>query len=110
MTRRLAIGGAGAVSLSNGLVSVEIDGATGTFSLNGVPGYGRLVDEGDLGDSYNYSPPRQDSVVDTPVVGDGPPGRAGTGAGPGPHHAPSTAGPTTSTAGRRPGWASTRWR
>ena len=56
----------GAVSLSNGLVSVEIDGATGTFSLDGVPGYGRLVDEGDLGDSYNYSPPRQDSVVDAP--------------------------------------------
>ena len=55
-----------AVSLSNGLVSVEIDGATGTFSLDGVTGYGRLVDEGDLGDSYNYSPPRQDSVVDTP--------------------------------------------
>jgi hypothetical protein len=52
--------------LANGLVTVEIDGATGTFSLNGVPGYGRLVDDGDLGDSYNYSPPRQDSVVDTP--------------------------------------------
>ena len=31
-----------------------------------MSGYGRLVDEGDLGDSYNYSPPRQDSVVDTP--------------------------------------------
>ena len=29
-------------------------------------GYGRLVDGGDLGDSYNYSPPRQDSFVDTP--------------------------------------------
>ncbi len=56
----------GTVSLSNGLVSVEIDRDTGTFSLNGVSGYGRLVDEGDLGDSYNYSPPRQDSVVDTP--------------------------------------------
>jgi mannosylglycerate hydrolase len=59
--------GAGAVSLSNGLVSVEIDGATGTFSVDGVSGYGRLVDEGDLGDSYNYSPPRQDSVVDAPT-------------------------------------------
>jgi mannosylglycerate hydrolase len=55
------------VSLSNGLVAVEIDGATGTFSLDGVSGYGRLVDEGDLGDSYNYSPPRQDSVVDAPT-------------------------------------------
>ena len=59
--------GTGDVALSNGLVSVEVDGATGTFSVDGVAGYGRLVDDGDLGDSYNYSPPRQDSVVDTPV-------------------------------------------
>jgi hypothetical protein len=54
------------VVLSNGLVSVEVDEAAGTFSLNGVPGYGRLVDGGDLGDSYNYSPPPVDSVVDAP--------------------------------------------
>ena len=59
--------GADAVVLSNGLVTVEIDRTTGTFSLDGVPGYGRLVDDGDLGDSYNYSPPRRDSVVDEPV-------------------------------------------
>jgi mannosylglycerate hydrolase len=57
----------GSVALSNGLVTVEIDGATGTFSVDGLAGYGRLVEDGDLGDSYNYSPPRQDSVVDTPV-------------------------------------------
>jgi mannosylglycerate hydrolase len=56
----------GPVILSNGLVSVEVDGTSGTFSLNGRPGYGRLVDGGDLGDSYNYSPPRRDSVVDSP--------------------------------------------
>jgi mannosylglycerate hydrolase len=56
-----------AVSLSNGLVSVAIDDALGTFSINGREGYGRLVDGGDLGDSYNYSPPRQDTFVDTPV-------------------------------------------
>ncbi|MGD0747632.1 MAG: hypothetical protein ABSB68_07460 [Acidimicrobiales bacterium] len=54
------------VVLANGLVRVEIDPAGGTFSLNGIGGYGRLVDDGDLGDSYNYSPPQQDSVVDTP--------------------------------------------
>src|SRR6185437_9132531 len=54
------------VVLDNGLVRVDIDGKTGTFGLDGIPGYGRLVDEGDLGDSYNYSPPRQDSVIDTP--------------------------------------------
>jgi mannosylglycerate hydrolase len=55
------------VTLSNGLVTLEIDETLGTFVLNGKAGYGRLVDGGDLGDSYNYSPPRQDSVVDTPT-------------------------------------------
>jgi hypothetical protein len=54
------------VVLANGLVRVEIDRASGTFALDGLAGYGRLVDGGDLGDSYNYSPPRQDSFVDTP--------------------------------------------
>ena len=52
--------------LSNGLVRVEVDPRDGTFSLDGVAGYGRLVDGGDLGDSYNYSPPRQDSMVERP--------------------------------------------
>ena len=56
----------GSVVLANGLVQVAIDPADGTFALDGVAGYGRLVDGGDLGDSYNYSPPRQDSFVDTP--------------------------------------------
>jgi mannosylglycerate hydrolase len=55
------------VTVGNGLVRVDVDPATGTFALNGIPGYGRLVDGGDLGDSYNYSPPRQDSLVDTPL-------------------------------------------
>src|SRR5262249_31650528 len=54
------------VVLDNGLVRVDVDGTTGTFALDGTPGFGRLVDDGDLGDSYNYSPPRQDSVIDTP--------------------------------------------
>ncbi len=54
------------VSLSNGLVSVEVDKMLGSFSLNGRAGYGQLVDGGDLGDSYNYSPPREDAIVDTP--------------------------------------------
>ena len=56
----------GPTQLGNGLVRVEIDHATGTFALDGVAGYGLLVDGGDLGDSYNYSPPGQDSFVDTP--------------------------------------------
>jgi len=53
--------------LTNGLLHVEVDPATGTFSLDGVPGYGRLVDGGDHGDTYNYSPPRHDTLVDTPT-------------------------------------------
>jgi mannosylglycerate hydrolase len=55
-----------AIVVRNGLVRIDIDHADGTFALDGTPGYGRLVDGGDLGDSYNYSPPRQDSFVDTP--------------------------------------------
>ena len=56
----------GPVTLTNGLVTVVIDPTNGTFTLNGRPGYGRLVDDGDHGDTYNYSPPEQDSVIDTP--------------------------------------------
>ncbi len=55
-----------AIVVRNGLVRIDVDRADGTFALDGTPGYGRLVDGGDLGDSYNYSPPRQDSFVDTP--------------------------------------------
>jgi mannosylglycerate hydrolase len=54
------------VVLSNGLVTVEVDPADGTFAVDGLSGFGKLVDGGDLGDSYNYSPPRSDSLVDTP--------------------------------------------
>jgi mannosylglycerate hydrolase len=61
---------AGAPRMDNGLVSVAVDGGEGTFSLSSaagdVAGLGRLVDSGDLGDSYNYSPPGSDSVVDAP--------------------------------------------
>ena len=51
-------GGSGAVTLTNGLVTVVIDPTDGTFALDGVAGYGRLVDGGDHGDTYNYSPPQ----------------------------------------------------
>jgi hypothetical protein len=54
-------------SMSNGLTRLEIDPLDGTFSLNGLPGYNKLVDGGDLGDSYNYSPPATDSFVDRPT-------------------------------------------
>jgi mannosylglycerate hydrolase len=56
----------GSLVLSNGLLTVAVDATTGTFSLNGRPGFGRLVDGGDLGDSYNYSPPGQDRIIDAP--------------------------------------------
>ncbi len=58
--------GDGPVVLANGLVTVAVDPVDGTFSLDGVAGFGKLVDGGDHGDSYNYSPPAGDSVVDTP--------------------------------------------
>jgi len=64
---RLDQDGPGGPTLINGLVAVTVDPTTGTFSLDGVPGYGRLVDDGDHGDTYNYSPPAHDSVVDTPT-------------------------------------------
>jgi alpha-mannosidase len=71
----------GAVTLANGLVTVAVDPADGTFSVDGLAGFGRLVDGGDLGDSYNYSPPHTDSLLDTPesvavAVGLGGPVRA----------------------------------
>jgi hypothetical protein len=56
----------GGARMENGLVSVSIDPLSGTFSVDGIAGFGRLVDGGDLGDSYNYSPPRSDRIVDAP--------------------------------------------
>jgi hypothetical protein len=55
-------------SLDNGLVRVEVDERTGTFAMNGVRGLGRLIDGGDAGDTYNYSPPPNDTVVDSPTA------------------------------------------
>ncbi|MEI6701433.1 MAG: hypothetical protein WCL38_06745, partial [Actinomycetota bacterium] len=54
-------------SITNGLVDIVIDPVNGTFSINGIAGFGQLVDEGDLGDSYNYSPPAGDQLIDTPT-------------------------------------------
>ena len=57
----------GRVTLANGLLDIVVDPADGTFSLDGVPGYGRLVDGGDHGDTYNYSPPTDDTLIDAPT-------------------------------------------
>ena len=55
----------GTIVLANSQVSVALS-ADGTFSINGLAGFNRLVDSGDFGDTYNYSPPEHDLVVDTP--------------------------------------------
>ena len=57
----------GELGLTTGAVTVEADAATGTFSINGIAGYGRLVDDGDAGDTYNWCPPEDDVIVDAPV-------------------------------------------
>lgn len=57
----------GGARLTNGTVTVAVDPSTGTWSLNGVAGYGRLVDGGDQGDTYNWCPPSAgDVLVDRP--------------------------------------------
>ncbi|HEY8169879.1 MAG TPA: alpha-mannosidase [Candidatus Limnocylindria bacterium] len=62
--------GDGATSLTNGLVSVEVE-AAGTLRITAADGattsgVGRLVDGGDFGDSYNYAPPAIDTLVEAP--------------------------------------------
>jgi len=58
--------GSRAVVMRNGLVELAVDPSDGTFALDGLSGFGRLVDQGDFGDSYNYSPPLTDAAVDSP--------------------------------------------
>ena len=62
-----SVAAVGEHGLGNGLVTVDVDPADGTFSLDGVAGYGRLVDDGDAGDTYNWCPAEDDVVVDRPV-------------------------------------------
>jgi alpha-mannosidase len=58
--------------LSNGLVKLEVDPGNGTFSVEDstggrLTGLGKLVDGGDGGDTYNYSPPDHDQEIDKPL-------------------------------------------
>jgi alpha-mannosidase len=47
--------------------SLEIEVADdGTLRVDGVDGVARIVDGGDFGDTYNYAPPRVDTLVDRP--------------------------------------------
>jgi alpha-mannosidase len=57
---------AAANRMSNGTVTVVVNNETGTFSINEAKGFGRLVDVGDHGDTYNWSPPDHDIVVGRP--------------------------------------------
>ncbi|GAB3979584.1 hypothetical protein GCM10027615_56310 [Plantactinospora veratri] len=69
-------------TLDNGLLRVEVadDGTLGLYTPDGlrVEGLGRIVDGGDVGDSYNYAPPATDSLVDkaqsvrTAILHEGP--------------------------------------
>jgi hypothetical protein len=52
--------------LSNGLVTVQVDPTDGTFAIDGLGGLGTLVDGGDAGDTYNWCPPAEDTLVDRP--------------------------------------------
>ena len=54
--------------MSNGHTTVVVDALTGTWSLDGHAGLGRLVDGGDVGDTYNWCPPADDRLVDTPLA------------------------------------------
>ena len=58
-------GAAGPV-VANGLVTLTVDPTDGTFALDGHGGLGRLVDGGDCGDTYNWCPPADDTLVDVP--------------------------------------------
>jgi mannosylglycerate hydrolase len=57
----------GTVAIGNGLIEVVANPENATFACFGIEGMGRLVDGGDCGDSYNYSPPVADTLVDQPT-------------------------------------------
>ena len=61
---------AGGTVLANEHVRVEVDPSDGSLTIDAdgvhVSGANRLVDGGDGGDTYNYSPPDSDTIVDRP--------------------------------------------
>ena len=52
-------------TLDNGLGRIEI-AQDGTWSVNGTVGFGRIVHGGDVGDTYNWCPPDDDTEIDRP--------------------------------------------
>ncbi|MDQ1395166.1 MAG: 2-O-(6-phospho-alpha-D-mannosyl)-D-glycerate hydrolase, partial [Acidimicrobiaceae bacterium] len=53
-------------TMANGLIRVAVE--QNGFRLDGRPGFDRLVDGGDAGDTYNYSPPPGDVLDDEPTA------------------------------------------
>jgi alpha-mannosidase len=58
-------------TLANEHLAVQVDLDDATFTITTadgmvLPGCNRLVDGGDGGDTYNYSPPTEDELVDAP--------------------------------------------
>lgn len=53
----------GSCGMTNSLISVEVDTTNGTFAINGNPGYGHIVDEVDVGDTYNWCPTQPEMVT-----------------------------------------------
>ena len=83
--------------LDNGFVHVEVDADDGTCTIDAdgvrVEGANRYVDGGDGGDTYNYSPPAVDTVVDRPASCRRRGPRAGTGPGAAARHRRTTRWP-----------------
>ena len=72
---------AGGNLLANEHLRVEVDAAVGTYSIETetglrASGLGRLVDGGDGGDTYNYSPPTVDRVIESARRGTHPSARS----------------------------------
>lgn len=63
--------GRGGPCLANGLLTVRVaeDGTVSAQGADGaaLTGAGRIVDGGDLGDTYNYAPPAHEEPVDRPA-------------------------------------------
>ena len=63
--------GADGYTLTNEHLRIDVDPEDGTFTITTTDGIvlprcNRLVDGGDGGDTYNYSPPSEDEVVSQP--------------------------------------------
>ena len=77
-------------TLENEHLRVHVEPTSGTYTLTtvdgiSVAGLGRLVDGGDGGDTYNYSPPDIDRIVDRPDAVRIETIESGPGARPDPH-------------------------